>query len=86
MPPEERGRVILVLWCHATAYTVVNAGLAASVALSAARIWRYRDRGPVRAARTGGHWWAVGAFALASYGVAKVRESVVVRFVEGSDG
>lgn len=81
--PQERGRIIIALWCYAAAFTAVNGGLAGSLALSAARIWRRRDQGVVSAVRVGGHWRAVVGFALASAGLRVVRESVVDWIVAG---
>jgi hypothetical protein len=75
-PEEERGRILIVLWCHAVASTAVNGGLAAGVASSGVRIWRRRDQGWVPAVRAGGHWRMVAGFALASAGLRAVGHSI----------
>src|SRR5688572_2687378 len=77
--PEERGRMIMVLAGYATAFTAVNGGLAASLAVSAARIWRRRDKGWVTAVQVGGCWRTVAGFTLASAVLPVVRKSIVDR-------
>jgi len=81
--PDERGRMIIALWCYAAVFTGVNGGLAGSLALSAARIWRHREQGLVSAVRDGGHWRAVVGFALASAALRVVGKSTVDRIVAG---
>jgi hypothetical protein len=67
---------MIALWCQAVVSTAVNGGLAASVALSAVRIWRRRNQAWVSAVRVGGYWRAVAGFALASAGLRVVRVSI----------
>jgi hypothetical protein len=81
-PPEERGRMMLFMVGYATAYTAVNGGLAAGLAVSAARIWRRRDRGWGAAVRTGGCWRTVAGFSVASAALSVVRKSVVKRITD----
>ena len=75
--PEERGRTMIMLGAYAAAFTVVNYGLAASVVVSAVRIWRRRDRGWGTAVRAGGCWRTVAGFAVASAVLPVVRKSIV---------
>jgi hypothetical protein len=62
---EQRGKVLIVLWCHAVAVVVVDGALAGSLTLSAVRIWRRRDRGWLRATVDGGAWTSVAVLAAA---------------------
>jgi hypothetical protein len=75
--PEERGRTMLVLVSYATVFTVVNYGLAASVVVSAVRIWRRRDRGWGAAVRSGGCWRTVAGLAVASAVLPVARRAIV---------
>lgn len=84
-PVEKRGRIMIALWCHAVVSTAVNGGLAASVALSAMRIWRDRNQGTAPAVRVGGYWRAVTGFALASAGLRVVRLCTTRWIAAGGD-
>jgi hypothetical protein len=72
--PDARGRMVGVLFGNAIVSTVVVGGLATSVALSAARIWRRRDQGVASAVRSGGHWRTVAGFAVATAAVRLARK------------
>ena len=77
--PEERGRTIIGLAGYAVAFTAVNYGLAASLAVSAVRIWRLRGQGWGTAVRAGGCWRTIAGFAVASAVLPVVRKSIVER-------
>jgi hypothetical protein len=82
-PAEERGRILIALWCFAVVSTAANGALAASVASSAVRIWRRRDQGWVPAVRVGGYWRTVTGFALASAGLRVVGNSITTWIATG---
>jgi hypothetical protein len=84
-PAEERGRIMVVMWCHAVASTAANGGLATSVALSAVRIWRHRDQRWLPAVRDGGYWRAVTGFAVASVGLRAAGVFITSRIAAGGD-
>jgi hypothetical protein len=78
-PAEQRGKVIVVLWCHAVAVVLVDAALVGSLTVSAVRIWRRRDRGWLRATVEGGAWTSVAVLVGASLVPGPVARSVLKR-------
>jgi hypothetical protein len=76
---EQRGKMIVVLWCHAVAVVLVDAALVGCLTLSAVRIWRRRDRGWLRATVDGGAWTSVAVLVGASLVPGPVVRSVLER-------
>ena len=82
--PEERGKLIVGLWCNAVAATAINVGYVACLTVSARRTWRRRGQGWARATARGPMWIGLTSLALAS----AARGAVVRRALDhriGSD-
>jgi hypothetical protein len=81
---ERRGKIVVVMWCHATAVVLLDGALVGYLAVSAVRIWRRRDQGWVRAVADGGRWKTIAALTVASTVQQTIGRSAVKRFVTGS--
>ncbi|OLB65510.1 MAG: hypothetical protein AUI10_06420 [Actinobacteria bacterium 13_2_20CM_2_72_6] len=81
LSPDRRGKIVIVLWCHATAVVLIDGALAGYLAVSAVRIWRRREQGWVRAVAGGGRWRTIAALTVASAVQQAIGRSAVKRLV-----
>ena len=77
---EEKGVITLVLHGHAGVYLLLTVAEVTWVAVTAARVWRHRDDGVLRAMRTGMHKPALAVFLAADMGYVVLRRATLARF------
>jgi hypothetical protein len=76
---EEKGVITLVLLGHAIVYLLLTATEVTWIAVTAARVWRRRQDGLLRAVRPGEHVPALAAFLAANMGYAVLRRAILAR-------
>src|SRR5689334_10749409 len=79
LTPEERGKLIMLMWSYAVGVMLIEAGAVACTAVSARRIWRLRSRGLVRATVAGTTWSGFAALTAATAVQRVVRRRLVAR-------
>jgi hypothetical protein len=77
---EEKGVITLVLLGHAGVYLLLTAAEMTWVGITAARVWRHRDDGVLRAMRTSVHKPTLAMFVAANMGYAVLQRATLARF------